>query len=270
MRAEIIVLTLFACLIAAGCGDMQISAGGHNIDAGKWISATEDAYKAWHVSPETERNLGHEAAANLAARYGFYDDADLLRYVNLVGLTLARKTDRKDVKYRFGVLNTKDINAFSTPGGYVFITKGMLKILEDESELAGVLAHEIEHVDRNHAVNAMRTSNMASAIAKSIEKDKFNLMTSFIISQMERGFDSDKEYDADKFGVMLAAKAGYDPSGLPRALKQYKDNAKDPHAASFTARHPPFDKRISKLADLQDLPESGAVLKKRFLNNSSF
>ena len=260
-------LLVAGALALAGCDTLQISSGGKTYDLGKAVHATQTFSKAFYISPEAERQIGRDAAASLAAKYGIYDDAGLTRYVNLVGLTLARKAQRKDVRWRFAVLNTSVVNAYSTPGGYVFITKGLLKLCQDESELAGVLAHEIQHVDRNHGVNAVKLQFAAKGVSE-LTNENHQMATGIILGIFQNGYGKDKELEADKYGVLLAAKVGYDPKGLPRALKIQHENAGDEKNASFTKRHPPFAERVRALSAL-DVPESGATLKKRFLENTS-
>lgn len=267
MRLKLIVP---AALLLTGCSGMQLAIGDKEIDVGKYVGAAKDLKDALTITPETEMALGREAAANMLAKYGLYDDRQLLKYVNLVGMSVARKAKRKDIKYRFCVLNTLDVNAYAAPGGYVFITKGLLKTLEDEAQLAGVLSHEVQHIDREHALTALRRSSVLKAGAKLMsDKTSMNLASGFIIGLMEKGFDRGDEFDADKEGVKLMAKAGYDPTGLPRALQAHEANS-DEKSAPFSSRHPAVSDRLKSLQDLDGLPESGAVLKKRFLDKVSF
>src|SRR5437879_4651846 len=115
------------------------------------------------LSDEEEIQIGREVAANLAARYGLVEDAAKVHYVNLVGQVVVSRCDRKKIPYHFGILHTSEINAMATPGGYVFITQGLLDSLKDESELAGVLAHEVTHIARQHIVKAIREANLLEA-----------------------------------------------------------------------------------------------------------
>ena len=99
---------------------------------------------------KAEIEFGRGVAARILARYPPYNDPKLTRYVNLVGGGLAALSGRPELHYHFAILNTDDINAYSTPGGYVFVTLGALKLMHDESELAGVMAHETAHVALRH------------------------------------------------------------------------------------------------------------------------
>lgn len=258
---------LVGLLTLAGCDNLQLSMGGKSYDVGRYSQAAQNASKALYISPEAERQIGREAAAGLAAKYGILDDEGLTRYVNLVGLALARKAQRKDVQWRFAVLNTSVVNAYSAPGGYVFITKGMLKLCGDEAELAGILAHEIQHVDRNHGINVVKAQFAAKGLT-SLTKDQYKQGADIISGFFVNGYGKNKELEADKYGVLLAAKVGYDPKGLPRALDAQHESSDAAKNASFTSRHPPFGERVKALSSL-DVPDSGAVLKKRFQDNTA-
>src|SRR5262249_13200644 len=118
-----------------------------NVDLDKVVlGGTKLAKAAEGVSDEEEIKIGRDVAANLAARYGIVEDAAKVKYVNLVGQAVVRQCYRKKIPYHFAILHTAEINALAAPGGYIFITQGLLESLKDESELAGVLAHEVTHV----------------------------------------------------------------------------------------------------------------------------
>ena len=254
-----------ALLALGGCESVQI--GGKTYEVGKYVQAGQNLSKAFYISPEEERKIGREAAASLAAKYGIYDDAALTRYVNLVGLALARKTQRKDVHWRFAVLNTSVVNAYSAPGGYVFITKGLLKLCQNEADLAGVLAHEIQHVDRNHVIDAVKKQFGAKGLG-ALTKENYKFAADIATGLVLNGYGKPLELEADKHGVLLASKVGYDPKGLPRALQAQHESSDAAKNASFTARHPAFADRMKALSSL-DVPDTGATLKKRFLDHTA-
>lgn len=264
MRRSLLLLPL----LLAGCSSLQLSTGGKTYDVGKYVSAAKDIGEAMRVTAEEEAAIGREAAANLIAKYGLLEDEGATRYVNLVGLAVARKAERKDVRFRFGILRTLDINAYAAPGGYIFVTRGLLNMLQDEAQLAGVLAHEVQHVDRKHAIKMIRRNNLVQAGLKLSDKKNFDLFSRAVIGVLERGFDKSDELDADRHGAFCLAKAGYDPAGITRALERHKANMGNERSNPFTARHPPADDRIKALGKIKgELPESGAVNKKRFLDN---
>src|SRR6185312_47668 len=105
---------------------------------------------------EEERKIGEDVSAKIRARFGVVQDAAVHKYVTLVGLSVARESERPKLPWTFIVLDTDGVNAFASPGGLVHVTRGALGLMNNEGELAGVLAHEISHVTRKHTVNAIK------------------------------------------------------------------------------------------------------------------
>ena len=223
----------------------------NNFDINKVVSGGAKLAKAaGGLSDDEEIKTGREVAANLAARYGLVEDAAKLRYVNLVGQAVVRHCDRKKIPYHFGILHTSEINALAAPGGYIFITQGLLGTLKDESELAGVLAHEVTHVVRRHIVKAIREANLlgagqdlASAAGKSVSQ--YAQLSDFSVNLLSKGLSRDDELEADKFGTILAAAAGYDPQGLRRSIASLAAKQKtDVLLAKFNKTHPSSAERL--------------------------
>ncbi len=102
-----------------------------------------------------EIKFGREVAARMVGRFGVYDNSRLMKYVNLVGQVIASNTNRPELQYHFAVLNTDEINAYAAPGGYVFVTRGAILKMQDEAELAAVLAHEMTHINERHVVKEL-------------------------------------------------------------------------------------------------------------------
>ena len=115
-------------------------------------------------STEDEMRIGKQIAGNLLGAVPLVKDETLQRYVNMVGSWVALQSGRNDIPWRFGVLDTEDINAFAAPGGYVFITKGLYRQLNNEAELAGVLGHEIAHITKKHHLKVLKQSSLISAL----------------------------------------------------------------------------------------------------------
>ena len=195
-------------------------------------------------------------------------DANLQRYVNRVGRWLALHSDRPDLPWSFGVIDTDTVNAFAMPGGSIIVSSGLLRRLASESELAGVLAHEIVHVVKRHHVTALQASaqgefwgslgrdvaaeaasrrgggalahqarTWAAGAAEKLIKDGFFL----------RPLDRSMEYEADALAVTLATRAGYDPYGLAAALQMLAQYKGDADGASVVSTHPPADERLAEL-----------------------
>ena len=111
-------------------------------------------------SQEEEVAIGRQAAGNILGAAPLVKDATLQRYVNRVGRWIASQSERPDLPWHFGVIESQDLNAFAAPGGYVFVTRGLYRGLQSESELAGVLAHEIGHVIKKHHLKILQQSRL--------------------------------------------------------------------------------------------------------------
>jgi predicted Zn-dependent protease len=246
----------------------------NNLDVSKAVSGGSKLTQAvGGLSDDDEIKIGKEVAANLAARYGLVEDAAQVQYVNLVGQAVVRHCDRKKIPYHFGILHSAEINALAAPGGYIFITEGLLESLTDESELAGVLAHEITHVVRRHIVKAIRQANLVEAggdLAAAAGKDvsQFSQLSDFSINLLGKGLSHNDELEADRLGTVLAAKVGYDASGLRRSIDALATKQQaDLFLARFNKTHPPAADRlktIDKVLSVNHLTGPGARLPERY------
>lgn len=230
-----------------------------NFDLEKAVKTVQKVKKAnEEVSEPQEIELGSGIASNLLGAAPLVDNPELQRYVNRVGRWIALQTERPDIPWTFGVLDDEDINAFAAPGGYVFITKGLLARMNSEAELAGVLAHEISHVLRKHHLQALKKgaraellSDLANDAIKTHGGDpRLSKLVSAGTEIYARGLDKDDEFESDRMGVVLAARAGYDPYGLPAVLQTLQSiNPGDSNLALMFKTHPAFDKRLELLAN---------------------
>ncbi len=204
-----------------------------------------------------EVRFGREVAARVIARFGLYDNPDLMRYVNLVGNVLAMNAGRPELEFHFAILNTDDINGYAAPGGYVFITRGALAHMQDESELAGAIAHEIGHVVEKHAVKelsikgqeASSISGFAMLIGGSSESARmaFSQAVGKALDLLFKdGYKRGDEIQADRDAVLFCALSGYDPTGLPRYFESIK-NIKGKQTEIIDKTHPSFEDRIAWL-----------------------
>ncbi|MGA7180481.1 MAG: M48 family metalloprotease [Thiobacillaceae bacterium] len=200
-----------------------------------------------NTSTEDEIRIGKQIAGDMLGATPLVRDDQLQRYVNVVGRWVAEQSGRKDINWYFGVLDTDDINAFAAPGGYVFLTKGLYRQLNNEAELAGVLGHEIAHITLKHHLKLLKQSSVISALGQVIGeqvKGSDQAVQNLIgngAEIMARGLDKSAELEADRLGAVFAARAGYEPWGLPTVLQD------------LTAL-PTGDKRTSLLYKTHPLP----------------
>ena len=210
-------------------------------------------------SPEEETRIGTQISGNLLGAVPLVRDDTLQRYVNLVGNWVALQSGRKDVDWKFGVLDTEDINAFAAPGGYIFLTKGLYRRLNSEAELAGVLGHEIAHVTKKHHLKVLKKSSLIGALgqAASNKAQGSDQIVQNLIGNgaeiMARGLDKEAEFEADRVGIVFAARAGYEPWGLPDVLQDMAGlPAKDERTSLLYKTHPHPADRLAALGDAVD------------------
>lgn len=209
------------------------------------------------VDDGEEAAIGHEAAATLLGASPLLADENMQHYVNRVGRWVTMHSARPDIHWRFAIIDNANINAFAAPGGYVFITRGLLLQLQSEAELAGVLGHEIAHVVEKHHLNALQKDarlKLAGRVAEETlaqrghNPDQYAWVVNGAKTLYTRGLDRDDEFAADRLGVVLAARAGYDPYGLPSVL-QTLDSLKgeDSRLALLFKTHPEPSARMDEL-----------------------
>lgn len=208
-----------------------------------------------NYSTEDEIRIGQQIAGNLLGAVPLVRDDGLQRYVNVVGNWVVAQAGRTELPWRFGVLDTEDVNAFAAPGGYVFITLGLYRQLKSEAELAGVLGHEIAHITQKHHLKVMKKSNLISAAGQAVSRKVKNndQVVQNVIGNgaeiMARGLDKEAEFEADRIGTVYAARAGYDPWGLPAVLQDLAAMPRDNRTGLLFKTHPQPDERLSRLGD---------------------
>ncbi|MDH4100217.1 MAG: M48 family metalloprotease [Nitrospirota bacterium] len=208
------------------------------------------------IPVEEEVRIGREVAGNLLGAAPLVKDEKLQRYVNTVGRWLSLQSERPELAWHFGVIESADINAFAAPGGYILVTKGLYRKLTSEAELAGVLAHEIGHIIRKHHLKLMqqgRMLDMGSRLLSQKAGSKDEAIKRLIGSGAEvfaRSLDKNAEYEADRIAVVLATRAGYDSFGLPAVLQEIGHaGADDSRVGLLFKTHPHPDDRLSHLDD---------------------
>jgi predicted Zn-dependent protease len=205
------------------------------------------------IGYEEEQIIGEALAIETVKRYGgLYRDRRTMQYVNLIGCALAQVSDRPEIKYYFAVLNTKEPNAFAAPGGYIFITRGILAMAENEAELAGVLAHEIAHISQKHILKTLQRSRRFASIgelgAAAIGKDPDffdSIMDEVNDKLFTKGLDQSMEEEADEFGIEYAYRLGYNPSGL-LSFQQKLEKRLGKTPSVFFKTHPSIHDRVKR------------------------
>lgn len=286
-----------AALLAAACLPSQAQFG---FDIGKALDIGKKAVQQGNpmgkeFSQEDEIGLGDALTASFLGASPLSQDASLQRYLNRVGKWVALHSDRPDLPWTFSVIDTETINAFAMPGGSVIVSSGLLKRLGSESELAGVLAHEISHVVMKHQLTAIQSSMKADfwkSIGTSVAADRVKIgggavgsavgsvakpylldaagnliKDGFFLRPLDRGMET----QADQMAIVLAIRSGYDPYGLPAALSMLAQYKGDADAASVFSTHPSPGDRLADLEKFMPSVEQYAkqpqLLEARFKQN---
>jgi len=229
-----------------------------NLNLDRILDTVKNVSKATREIDEKEEiAIGRDMAARLLGAAPLAADARLQRYVNHVGRWLASQTERAELPWQFGVLDAPQLNAFAVPGGTIFVTRGLVAKMRNEAELAGVLSHEIAHVLKKHHLKAIQKGAQVSlagdafstALSDSRSEARAKLI-SFGTEMYSRGLDKSDELEADRLGVVIAARGGYDAYGLPAVLQTLQAmNAEDSAVALMFKTHPAPAERLDALGE---------------------
>ncbi|MCF8129859.1 MAG: M48 family metalloprotease [Deltaproteobacteria bacterium] len=208
---------------------------------------------------KSERTIGESLALEGFHRYGLpVKDKALQEYVNLVGNAVARNSDRPNIPYNFVVVESPLQNAFSCPGGIIFVSSGLLKTIQSEDQLAGVLAHEVAHVGHKHALQSIQRAQFFNGVGKITSanmegkkgKEFENMIGSLQNTLFDKGLDQNMEFEADRSALKTAYRTGYDPNGFIQVLKELKRiQSQSTQKGSWFSTHPPLGQRIQNCQD---------------------
>lgn len=242
------------CVSASAQFSFKLPGTGSGVDLGSVFGNASKVLKG--IDEPEEIQIGQDFAATLLGAKPMMADDHLQRYVNALGHYLALQTERPDLPWTFAVLDDPGFNAFATPGGYIFVTRGLVQRMRSESELAGVLAHEIGHVLRKHYLKAVQKNAGAAllgdfAAAKGGNSEIKASVVNFAKNLYSKGLDKEDEFEADRVGVVIAARSGYDPFGLPSVIQILQEqSAQDNNFSLLMKTHPPPADRLDRLDKL--------------------
>jgi len=207
-----------------------------NAFLGKWE-------QNWEVS------MGQKTHESLKADPGFSRDKAELQRVGNVARRLINHVERKDLTWHFAVLNTDEVNAFAAPGGYIYVTRGLLKMCQSDHELAGVIAHEMGHIDKKHSVRQAEKAGLMTALVLGLGLNKktkdaapFAAIAAYFANLK---FSRDDEYQADACAVKYSHAAGYDPNGIVSFFDKINNDGKSTKVTKYFSTHPPTTDRIN-------------------------
>jgi predicted Zn-dependent protease len=248
------IILLIPLAIMISCGTIS---GGDIVSA--LIKSAPSLLKALEdITPEQEYYIGRAVGANILGIYRIYDkDWNLILYLNKICSTITINSSRPDIYngYHVAILDTDEINAFATPGGHIFVTRGLLACTDSEDSLAGVIAHEIAHIQLQHGLKAIKNARASQALVQTganVAGEVMNLgeLTSaftetigdIVNTMVINGYSQSQEFDADTSAVKLMAASGYDPAGLITMLRAIEKKS-DPKG--FGKTHPGPAQRIT-------------------------
>lgn len=291
---SMVAAAVLAALLLAQCSVVQEGAKVLG-DTGKIsekdrdsIVKTSEAVRTTfsEITEQEEYYIGRAVSALILSRYKVLGNTGLTNYVNTCGRAISYASDRPETYggYHFLVLDTDEVNALAAPGGFIFVTRGLLKRCKDEEMMASILAHEIGHVTAKHGLASIKKSRLVDAF-KILGKEAAtrygskelaqltgifeNVLGDIVESLVEKGYDRKYEYEADKLGVKYAAATGYDPNGMARFLKTMTGGPSAGGAKGWFKTHPSAGDRLGKVDSLikgmKSLPKMQEVRTARFL-----
>ena len=210
------------------------------------------------MSLEDEKQLGAENARQVAEQMGLFEDPELVSYIQSIGERLAQNSPYQDITYQFQIVDLEEPNAFALPGGYVYISRGLLVLINSEDELAGVIGHEIGHVAARHSVQRLTraapiglVTGITSAAVRMVSPLLANTVSgtgSLLNSAILAPYSREQENDADAIGQLLVVESGWQPDGISHFLKTLERETvregKGEEEFSFLATHPFIPERV--------------------------
>jgi predicted Zn-dependent protease len=259
MRKSIVLLTLTGILLLLSCA--TTGPGGK---------------QSLVVIPTSQEvSIGQGMADEVAKTEKKLADDQWQAYVNEVGQKIVKVCDRQDIEYHFTVIESDQINAFAAPGGYVYFYTGLLRIMDNEAEMAAVIAHETSHVVARHGVKQLQATLGVALAAKLILGDKSSELMNTAISTgmglLFAGYSRDNEREADKFGIYYMEKAGYNPNAaitMFDKLAQAGGSGSGNVFEKLTASHPETQERITNAK--AEIAGMGVLPKNLSLNASRY
>jgi predicted Zn-dependent protease len=226
-----------------------------------------------NISQQQEIKLGQQAASQVQQTQKIIKDPAVQDYINRIGQRLVSVSNRSDIPYNFRVVDSKEVNAFALPGGFIFINSGLIKAADSENEFVGVLAHEIAHVSQRHS---------ADQIAKSIQAQYAFNVARFLLSNSRNGalifngaqlltkgvflkFSRDHEREADRVGAEIMHSAGWNPNGMYTFMQKLEKIGGNNSA--FFSSHPSAQERQANISDLiANWNKTGIINSKEFVS----
>ena len=233
MRATCVLLLLLAVCLVPGCENPL------------------------EIDRDTEIQIGREGGSQLEQRYGVVNDPVGQRRLDAIGQRAAAASDEPSFPWTFRILDTSEVNALAFPGGLIYVTRGMMDYVANDDQLAGVVAHEVVHVDHHHARIAIERAMTQALLVELVTRrssDSIRQAAGIVLDLNMRDGYREKEYEADRFGTLYAFRAGYRADGLRQLLSYLHEKEGDPARITWLLQsHPPLSRRVQRLDEF--IPE---------------
>ncbi len=238
------------------------------------LRANHIFWKNQEAGTEKEIDFGRGVAAKILGKYPILKDEEKVNYVSQIGTGISAQLGRPELRYYFGILDTQDINAYAAPGGYIFVTTGALRLMRNEAQLAGVLAHELAHINQKHIVKQLNlqssdrslTSGIAqilggATLSAKIALERLNDLAFKML--MEEGLSKKDEADADQKALEMLISSGYDLQSYLDYLSSLKPYLEQGQAKILSKTHPTIDTRIKILSEFISKHELDSIQGKK-------
>jgi predicted Zn-dependent protease len=226
----------------------------HTLRAGALLAITSVTIAGCGVSTQQEIEIGQQNVQQINAQLPIVRDAEINRYINVLGDSIAKLTERADLPWTFYVVDSKEVNAFAVPGGFVYVNRGLIERTQRLSQLAGVLGHEIGHVVKRHSVKQMQQMQganvglaLACVLTSVCESQAAGVVVNAAGGLVFSKFSRDDEREADDVGIDNVVRAGISPNGVPEMFQiLMAERDRNPSAVeSWFATHPIEEDRVA-------------------------
>lgn len=234
-RGKKLCAWLVALLLLAGCATVYNPVTGRD--------------ERTMYSVEREVAVGRQIDAQIRKEYEISEDRDLAGRVEALGREIARRTGRDELEFQFAVLETEQVNAFAVPGGFIYVTTGLMEMVENDDELACILGHEAGHIAARHGIKRSESGTLLTipVVAISIlAGGRAGQVADLAVTLGQLSYSRKDEFEADELGMLYASRAGYDPAGMVSFLGKLRELEEEKGHVIIAplSTHPPTDQRI--------------------------
>lgn len=212
---------------------------------------------------KAEKHFGRATVAEIEQMYGFIEDPILKAYVTKMGNSLTSVSDRTDIPYEFYLVDSDEVNAFAAPGGFIFVTRGLIEKTDTEEELANVMAHEVAHVAKKHGLKQIHQLPLiivGMSVLQSKAGEKVARIAGAALSLMQLHYSREDEYQADEYGEKYAFSAGYDPDGMITFFEKLRKESPDGNLSNLDVALSSHPKTSNRIARAESAPEMADTL----------